>query len=85
MVLEKLAMMKKKFDLIFMDPPYRENLIEQTLNCIVKNDIIKDGGIIIAERDVNDVVPESVGNLKLERNQKYGNTILSFFKLVQPV
>jgi 16S rRNA (guanine966-N2)-methyltransferase len=68
-----------KFDIIFLDPPYNKNLIQETLNFVIKSDIIKKNGIIVAERDVDDVLPEEVGNFKLIRNQKYGDTILSFY------
>jgi len=76
---QKIAQNSRKFDIIFMDPPYNNNLIEETLYFISKNDIIKEDGIIIAERDVADIIPEEVGTLKLTRNQKYGDTILSFY------
>ena len=68
-----------KFDIIFLDPPYNKNLVEETLNFIVKSDIIKDNTIIIAESDIDDRIPEEIGNLKLKRKQKYGDTVLSFF------
>lgn len=68
-----------KFDIIFLDPPYNKNLIQETLNYIINSDIIKQNTIIIAERDVDDILPEEVGNLRLIRNQKYGDTILSFY------
>lgn len=69
----------EKFDVIFLDPPYNKNLIQETLNFVIKSDIIKKNGIIVAERDVDDVLPEEIGNLRLIRNQKYGDTILSFY------
>ena len=75
-----LSYQGKKFDIIFLDPPYNKNVIEETLNCIIKNDIIKDNGIIVAERDIDDKVPDELDILKLVRNQKYGDTILSFYK-----
>ena len=68
-----------KFDIIFLDPPYNKNLIQETLNYIIKSDIINENGIIVAERDVDDILPEKVGNFKLIRNQKYGDTIISFY------
>ncbi|HEX3030354.1 MAG TPA: 16S rRNA (guanine(966)-N(2))-methyltransferase RsmD [Clostridia bacterium] len=80
--IQKLALESRKFDIIFLDPPYNKNLIEEALYLISKNVIIKDDGIIIAERDVADNIPEEVGSLRLVRNQKYGDTILSFYRVV---
>jgi 16S rRNA G966 N2-methylase RsmD len=74
-----LSVAGKKFDLIFLDPPYGKNYIGETLKKIAKNDIIGNNGIIIAERDIGDEIPESVEFLSLSRNQRYGDTILSFY------
>jgi 16S rRNA (guanine(966)-N(2))-methyltransferase RsmD len=75
----KLSDSGKKFDLIFMDPPYSKNFVEETLNYLANSDIIIDNGLIIAEHEVKDKVPELVGGIKLFRSQKYGNTMLSFY------
>jgi 16S rRNA (guanine966-N2)-methyltransferase len=80
--LNKLSMDNKKFDIIFLDQQYNKNLIQETLKVIDKNDIINDNGIVIAEKDVVDIIPEEVGRLKLTRNQKYGDTVLSFYKKI---
>ncbi|MCX7921263.1 MAG: 16S rRNA (guanine(966)-N(2))-methyltransferase RsmD [Clostridia bacterium] len=79
-MIKKLYNEGKKFDIIFLDPPYNKNLVQSTLNHILENDIITDGGIIVAERDKDDDVPEEFGVLKLIRDQKYGDTVLSFYK-----
>jgi 16S rRNA (guanine966-N2)-methyltransferase len=79
LAIEKLSRDSIKFDIIFLDPPYNKKLIEETLNFITNHDIIKDDGIIVAERDVDDRIPEEIGFLKLVRNQKYGDSILSFY------
>lgn len=79
--LNKLAGEGRTFDIIFMDPPYSKNFIEETLKIVEKNGIIKDDGIIIAEHDKQDAVPDEVGRLKLGRSQKYGDTVLSFYSM----
>lgn len=78
--LYKLQRQGMKFDIIFMDPPYNKNFIEETLQIVSDNGIIKDDGIIVAERDANERIPKELGRLKLVRYVKYGNTALSFYK-----
>lgn len=81
--MEALAALEKhgrKFDLIFMDPPYGKKLIDGALNKVEKSDIIGEGALIAAEHDVDDRLPESVGRLKAVRQARYGDTVLSFFK-----
>ena len=44
-----LATCKEKFDVIFLDPPYRENFLIRAINAICDIDILTDGGIIVCE------------------------------------
>jgi 16S rRNA (guanine966-N2)-methyltransferase len=76
----RLSREGRKFGIIFVDPPYNKEFIGQTLNSILQNNIMKPDGIVVAERDIEDEIPEEMGSLKLVRNQKYGDTILSFYK-----
>lgn len=82
-VVSRLAQDYGKFDMIFLDPPYNKNLVEETLNIIVNSGIIKNDGIIIAESDIDDIIPKRIGTYILKRNQKYGDTVLSFFTGVE--
>jgi len=41
---------EKKFDIIFLDPPYKENRLDTLINLIFKNKILNYGGIIIIHR-----------------------------------
>lgn len=76
----KLAAKGKKFDIVFLDPPYNKNFIQETLKNLAKNDIIKDNGILVAEHHIDDLLPEYSGKLKLGRRQKYGDTAISIYK-----
>ena len=42
---------KEQFDLIFLDPPYKTNYIEESIKLIEKYNILKEDGIIICESD----------------------------------
>ncbi len=45
---------KGKFDLIFMDPPYKENKINSLIEIIKKESILKKNGILIIHRHRKD-------------------------------
>ena len=45
---------KKKFDLIFMDPPYKEKNVSKILRSIIGAKILNDNGIIIIHRHKKD-------------------------------
>jgi 16S rRNA (guanine966-N2)-methyltransferase len=67
-----------QFDIVFMDPPYRKNFVQETLQLLADNDIIVDGGMVIAEHHREEPVPESLGRLVKTRTQAYGETCISF-------
>ena len=45
---------EKKFDIIFMDPPYKEKKISSILTSIIQSNILVKNGIIIIHRHKND-------------------------------
>jgi 16S rRNA (guanine966-N2)-methyltransferase len=42
--------LEKKFDIIFLDPPYKEKNLEKILSSIIENSILKQEGLIIIHR-----------------------------------
>ncbi len=67
-----------KFDLIFLDPPYRSDAGVGALNAISPRKLLAEGGIAVLERD-RPFSGEARG-LELFDERKYGITYLSFFK-----
>ncbi|HHW49234.1 MAG TPA: 16S rRNA (guanine(966)-N(2))-methyltransferase RsmD [Clostridiaceae bacterium] len=78
-VLKKMSNNFKKYDIIFMDPPYNKNLIQDTLKIIEENGIIKNDGIVVVEKSAKDDTALNLEKLKLFRVKRYGDTVLSFF------
>lgn len=68
-----------KLDLIFIDPPYKDNIINEILNFISKNNIINDGGQVICEY-VNDNLCECYNDLELIKKRKYSDKYISIYK-----
>ncbi len=77
--IDKVKNKTYKFDIIFMDPPYYENMFMDALKKIDESDILKDDGIIVVEHDTKQEFPESIGKLIKDRSKKYGNTTLTFY------
>ena len=69
--------LKLRYDIIFLDPPYKERSLENILDTIIKNKIIKDNGIIIIHRHKKetDIFPK---NFKLIEEKKYGISKIIF-------
>ena len=47
---------KIKFDIIFIDPPYKELKINEIIEMILENNLLKQKGILIIHRHKNDTV-----------------------------
>lgn len=67
-----------KFDIIFLDPPYKLNLINDCLDRIVKYNLLNKDGIIVCEYET-----ELVDNLtlKLIKDKKYGSKKVKIYEL----
>lgn len=61
-----------KFDLIFLDPPYKTNYIEESIKLISLYDLLTEDGLIICESDdINKIVYDE--NYQAIKNKKYGD------------
>ena len=60
--------MKVKFDIIFFDPPYKDNLIKSAIDDIIKYDLLNDNGLIICEYEDENFE----FNLNIIKENKYG-------------
>lgn len=70
----------KFFDIIFLDPPYYEELSKKTLQTLEACDILAPDGILVAQHFKRDILPEASPVFSLIKEAKYGDTILSFYR-----
>ncbi|MBU0759281.1 MAG: 16S rRNA (guanine(966)-N(2))-methyltransferase RsmD [Candidatus Omnitrophica bacterium] len=68
-----------RFDVVFLDPPYHNDMAKNSLIAISNYDILARNAIIVAEIYKKEDLPESVGSLKKIRSSRYGDTVLEFF------
>jgi len=61
-----------RFDLIFLDPPYKTDFIEKSINLITEYNLLNDNGLIIAESDTIDRIVYS-DKYNCVKNKKYGD------------
>lgn len=71
---------KYQFDFIFLDPPYKENLMKQAVENIIKWDLLKEHGIIIIETDAEERILKQIENINVRVSdlRKYGRVKLIF-------
>lgn len=70
----------KKFDLIFIDPPYCKEMIPEAIKIIEENEMLQEDGIIVTKIDSIEEIYEGFEKIKLTRSKKYGNTTVCFYK-----
>ncbi|OUN01547.1 MAG: 16S rRNA (guanine(966)-N(2))-methyltransferase RsmD [Firmicutes bacterium ZCTH02-B6] len=76
----RLGSQGRAFDLVFLDPPYRQGLVPPTLASLAANGLVAPGGWIVVEHDGREEMPEQAANLARVRTVRYGDTALTFFR-----
>ncbi|HKL12813.1 MAG TPA: 16S rRNA (guanine(966)-N(2))-methyltransferase RsmD [Halanaerobiales bacterium] len=69
---------KKKCDLVFMDPPYKNNLVNKTLHSLLNNELLKDGALIIVEHHRDELIEEYDG-FKILKDRNYNETVIKVY------
>ena len=107
---------RETFDIIFLDPPYDQRLVETTLRTVARGGLLRQTGTLIAEHSIREEIaprydpstrppaiagghslgvppgnrgvesgvpglPRRLLALELSDQRRYGDTLLSFFKL----
>ena len=68
------------FDLVYVDPPFSENLYQSCLYLLSDSEILKEETWVIVEHFHKNGLHESYGRLKTFKDRRLGDSCLSFFK-----
>lgn len=75
--IDYLKLLDKKFDIIFLDPPYNKGILTEILPLL--SDKLNDKGQIICEHEQNLKLPDKIENLRLKKDYKYGKIKVSIY------
>ena len=78
--MEYLRRCRETFDVIFLDPPYAEVFLENSLNCITEIDILQTNGIIVTERPLEKELSWDIPGYTCSKDYKYGNTLITLYR-----
>lgn len=70
----------EKYDIILLDPPYKEVFLDNALKMISEIDILQTNGIIVAERPLEKELPWQYPGFSRSKDYKYGKTLLTVFR-----
>ena len=77
---ESKGLKNEKFDLVFLDPPYREKNIKDILENIIKLKLLKESGLIVLHRHKKTKDDFGV-KFTVKRSAKYGVSKIIFLKI----
>ena len=66
---------KERFGIIFLDPPYKSNYIEQSLRLITEGDLLEDSGYVVCETEASE--PICADGLEVYKHSKYGRAYVT--------
>ncbi len=73
-----LRRLSGKFDLAFLDPPYRKQILPDALPKVAQ--IMNPGGTIICEHLPEEELPGEAGSFQRIRDYRYGKIMLTFYR-----
>lgn len=76
--LKKFEDEKVKFDLVFLDPPYRMKITEQIISDMVDNDLLNDGAVIVDETDYD--INLELEQIELIKEKRYKDTKVAMYR-----
>jgi len=78
--LKVLQRRELKFDLIFVDPPYRMKKMDELLVNIEARQLLVEGAIVVVEHDSRTQYAEQIGGFNCIRKAEYGETTVSIYE-----
>lgn len=76
--LKKFEDERVKFDLVFLDPPYRMKITEQIISDMVDNDLLNDGAVIVDETDYD--INLELEQIELIKEKRYKDTKVAMYR-----
>ncbi len=83
-VVRALALLPVGYQLVLLDPPYRMEGIERTMEAIAsKNGLVKAGGVVIAGHSRHLELGGEYGPLRQTSHRRYGDNVIDFYLMGQ--
>ena len=70
---------REKFDLVFLDPPYQEGILDEIMHRLQYSGLLAEGAIIVCESD-KDGIPSEIEGFA-SKQYRYGKTHVTMFRV----
>lgn len=75
-----LSTVREQYHLVFLDPPYQMDLLENAIKKIAEIDMLTENGIIICESPADKVLPELPHPYHKGREYRYGKIKITVYR-----
>lgn len=69
-----------QFQLVFLDPPYKQQKLKALINILSENNVMNENGFIITEHGSDVQLEEEIGHFIKEKYETYGMSSISIYK-----
>jgi len=78
--LSAMARRGLRFDLIFLDPPYKLTNMDTLIEQMQEHQMISDAAVVVVEHDAKHTYAEHIGQLSMMRRSEYGEIAVTIYR-----
>ena len=75
-----LILANREFDIIFVDPPYREGYYGEVFELVEEYGLLADGGVIVTEHLNDNELSDNMLSFSRTKHKRYGTIGVDFFE-----
>lgn len=76
---QALQLVQEPFDLVFLDPPYAEETIVETITDLCQKNLLAEEVMVVCETDKQVQLPEEIADLGIWKEKIYGITKVAVY------
>lgn len=77
---ETLSRLGRRYDLVFVGPPYYQSLVPRALEALGRGDLLGADPVVVAEIHATESIADAYGALALVDRRRYGDNQLWFYR-----
>ncbi|GAA3406762.1 16S rRNA (guanine(966)-N(2))-methyltransferase RsmD [Paenibacillus hodogayensis] len=78
--LKVLGKRETRFDLVFLDPPYKMTAIPELIGTMLEMELLAEKATVVVEHDAANAFGERIGDLDRIKHTDYGETAISIYR-----
>ncbi len=75
-----LAVLDRVYDVVLLDPPYDDPSLPRTLDSILGSQLVGPKSTVVVQSSTRQQLPADSHKFHLEKNRRYGDTSISFYR-----